>query len=502
MTPDTGYDPATLSLVFAMGATYWYEGLLRMRFPDLNIEPLIAGAWEQPTNQEFIFTLTPNVKWHNKSPVNGRAFTAEDAAFGLNRIKEGTKASEGPRITAGSILEAVDKVEAVTTNQIKVTTKRPDASALIKLASPNLAFLAPEVFEAFEKFSSADTAIGTGAFILESAETDIGAELIRNPDYYDPAKPNLDEVHGVTIADDQARWAAFLAGQLDIEIVPGNEAKDFAARPANNAQTQWDKSTGLIWFQPNTLMNPFDDARVTKAMRLLVDHEEFKSAWNEVWFGGGQLVSALPDTLDQWDLKQEEFSNYLEWKQEKNEAVTEALRLLDAAGFNRSNPLKFVLQSQDATGQDGSAAAELLNDQWKRLSNGVVDTELFFYASSSTVQAARREKTFTYLVSRQGTSVVDVDAWLSEVYHSEGLRNECSYSDAQVDSMVEQQQQMFDEGQRKALVKQIVQRLADSHPATTPYGRSQLHAIHQNLRGYTATQYVDGYQYGEIWRDA
>lgn len=500
MTPDTGFDPATLSLVFAMGATYWYEGLLRMHFPDLNVEPLIASSWEQPSNTEFVFNLNPKVKWHNKPPVNGRALTAADVVFTIDRIKNG-KPTGGPNITAGSILSAVEKAEAVTANQVKITTKRPDASAFTKLASPNLAFLAPEAFDSFEKLNSADSAIGTGAFILKSSETNVGAELVRNPEYWQDGQPYLDAIHGVTIADDQARWAAYQAGQLDVEIVPGNEAKDFEAKHGSS-QTQWDTSTGLIWFQPNTKMKPFDDARIPKALRLLVDHAEFKSAWNEVWFGSGNQVTALPDTLGQWDIKQEEFANYLEWKSQKSEAVTEALRLLSAAGFTKDNSLKFTLQSQDAAGQDGSAAAELLNAQWKRLSNGVVDTDLFFYASSSAVQAARRDKTFTYLVSRQGTSVVDVDAWLSEVYHSSGLRNECSYSDSQVDSMVTQQQGIFNEAERKALVRQIVLRLIDTHPATTPYGRSQLHAIRSNLRGYTATQYVDGYQYSSIWLDS
>lgn len=499
MTPDTGYDPATLSLVFAMGATYWYQGLLRMRFPDLNIEPFTAASWEQPSNLELIFTLNPNVKWHNKPPVNGRPLTAADVVFTFNRVKEGNPTG-GPRITAGSILDSVDKIEAVGPDKVKVTSKRPDASSFAKFASPNLAFLAPEVFETYEQFNTADSAIGTGAFILKSAETDIGAELVRNPDYWEAGKPYIDGIHGVTLDDDQARWAAFLGGQLDMEIVPGNEAQNFEANPGQS-QTQWDKSAGLIWFQANTLMKPFDDARVPKALRLLVDHGEFKSAWNDVWFGEGQEVSIFPDLLDQWDLKQEEFPNYLEWKQPKNEAITEALRLLAAAGFTRDNPLKFTLQSQDPAGQDASAAAELLNAQWRRFTDGVVDTDLFFYASSPAVQKARRERSFTYLASRQGTSVVDVDAWLSEVYHSAGLRNECSYNDAQTDSMIEQQQQIFNDAERKALVRQIVLRLIDTHPVTAPYGRHQLHAFRSNVRNYVATQYIDGYQVAEMWLD-
>src|SRR5690242_18845422 len=50
----------------------WYQGLLGYNAKTIEVEPELAQKWEQPSEREFIFTLQPGVKWHNKAPANGR----------------------------------------------------------------------------------------------------------------------------------------------------------------------------------------------------------------------------------------------------------------------------------------------------------------------------------------------------------------------------------------------------------------------------------------------
>src|SRR5262245_18919260 len=50
------------------------------------IEPELAERWEEPDDTTVVFHLRQGVKWHNKPPVNGREFVAEDVKFTYDRF--------------------------------------------------------------------------------------------------------------------------------------------------------------------------------------------------------------------------------------------------------------------------------------------------------------------------------------------------------------------------------------------------------------------------------
>lgn len=64
-----------------------YQGLVGYNLRTLEVTPELAQRWEQPAETEYLFTLHPGVKWHNRPPANGRELTADDVVFSLNRIR-------------------------------------------------------------------------------------------------------------------------------------------------------------------------------------------------------------------------------------------------------------------------------------------------------------------------------------------------------------------------------------------------------------------------------
>ena len=46
----------------------------------------LAESWEQPDDRTLIVEIKPDIRWHDKPPVNGRELTAEDVAFTYRRI--------------------------------------------------------------------------------------------------------------------------------------------------------------------------------------------------------------------------------------------------------------------------------------------------------------------------------------------------------------------------------------------------------------------------------
>jgi ABC-type transport system substrate-binding protein len=48
----------------------FYSTLLMMDFKTLNVVPNLAAKWEGPSPTELVFTLDPNVKWHDRAPAS------------------------------------------------------------------------------------------------------------------------------------------------------------------------------------------------------------------------------------------------------------------------------------------------------------------------------------------------------------------------------------------------------------------------------------------------
>jgi peptide/nickel transport system substrate-binding protein len=360
--------------------------------------------------------------------------TVEDVVFSLERCR-----TDAPQFTGRSLLTNVDKIEAAGRDRLRVTTKNPDAATLSNLSGDILMVLAPEVVEKAGKFATADEVVGTGAFIMRSVEQDVGADYVRNPDYWKPGLPYLDGLRTQHFNEEGTAWAAFQAGRLDITRVPGTEAKKYIAAQGQGFEPYWDRDPGVLMMNPNTRVAPFEDMRLARAMRLLIDHQEFNTAWGEVWFGRGRHGSIFPTALDSWDLSEEEYARHLEWKAPKDDAVREAMALLSAAGYNRQNPLKFELANQGIPpGTFSEGFAQLILGQWRRLGQGVVEPENKAYdlATSNTVRANR---SYVYFVGGNQAGSNEPDSWLTQIYRTGAARNYANFSDARLDSMIDSQ---------------------------------------------------------------
>jgi peptide/nickel transport system substrate-binding protein len=480
---------------------FFDQNLLRLKPRTYEVEPELGQRWEQPSETQYIFTLAPNVKWHNKPPANGRALTAEDIAFSLRRI-----GTDEPRFVNKSLVAGIDRVEAVNATTVRITTKQPDVSTLVNLADWNTLILAPEVVDRAGRFATAETAVGTGAFVLQ-AQDDVSATLVRNPDYWKSGLPYLDGLRLAYFADDNATWAAYLAGQVDTATVPGTEVKKFVAEQGQTHFNEWVKDIVVSYLWLNTRRKPFDDPRVTRALRLLMDHDEFISGWANVWFGEGSggHVSHLSPALEAWDFTQDEYKQartplFLEWKQPKDDAAREALSLLRAAGFTRENPLKFELAGNTGTWQQ--ASSEVMQAQWRRLGQGVVDAELKLYDNTAhrTLQARGEFDAAGPII--RGTHI-DPEQTFRQYYHTSGGNNFGKYSDPRVDQMIDRQRTIFDVNQRKAAVKEVLTYLIQNAPYTGSSARNQLSAAQPKVKNFAPENlgYVHGFIYEQVWLD-
>jgi len=477
----------------ARSLTLYYERLLGNNVVTHEVQPELASKWEQASPTEYVFHLQPNVKWQNKPPLNGRLMTTEDVLWSFQRAQ-----TNDPKFFTRSLLTNVDRVEAPDASTIKFTMKAPDASTLHKLSTDNLVVLSREIFEKNPKPDTAESAVGTGAFLMRSIEEGVGAEYVRNPDYRRPGMPYLDVFRTRSFPDTQTSWAAFLAGQIDVTLLDGLSAKTYIAQRGSGYTPAWgpDDTLGAFMY-PNTKMKPLDDGRVTRALRLLTDHDEWISAWAQSLFGRGDYRSIFPSVMSPWDFTQDEYANSLEFKQPKDAAAKEALALLNAAGFSAEKPLRFAINANN--GLQGQAETTLLQAQWKRWSQGVVEAEIKLLPQPS-IDGARANRTFSYGIFGHSAGPPDPEIWLSSTYRSDGSLNFMGLSDPQLDAMIDKQRTIFDEGQRKAAVRAIVGYMLDHSPSTITAGLFFLHAAQPKIQNYAQeSHYIAGSQFAGVW---
>ena len=490
-TQGRSFDPTIQTQWASKAYTLFYERLLGYDLRTYKVQPELAQKWEQPSETEYRFALQPGVKWHNKPPANGRDLTVDDIVWSLERAR-----TDDPKFYSRSLLALIDKIEAPDKSTVRITTKGPWASTLKALSVDNLAILCREVFEKYPKPTSADGVVGTGAFMMMSEEDKVGADYARNPAYWRAGLPYLDAFRTRHFPDYQTAYSAFLAGQVDISLIPGSEVKKFIAQQGPGYAPAFYPDDTFRFIYPNTKRKPMDEPRVTHALRLLVDHDEFNTAWAEVQYGKGGYGSIFPTALADWDLTSDEYRKQLEWKQPKDEAAKEAIALLNAAGFSKDNPLKFPMNGD--TSQGAQPESELLQAQWKRLSQGIVDVELKIDAAGSG-DAIRAQRAFTYECTGQSTGLVDPDIWLTNIYRSGGSLNFMGFGDPQADSMIDKQRGLFDETQRKAAVKEIILYLIDHCPSTVPANRFFLQAVKPKVQNQAPEYFLNGRQYQDVW---
>lgn len=286
-TRTTSFAPAEILSFTHIRLTRWdFSDPLALNFTP---NPDLAESWDVSEDGLTItFHLRQGVLWQNIFPVSGREVVADDVVFSYNRYLE----PESPqRQTLGPItnISAPDKYTVV------FEFEEPYAPFMTQTGSPYFPIHAPEVLEEFGDFSTAESVIGAGPWILENFERGVGYNFVKNPDYYrgengitGESLPYIERIEAVTVPDRDARTAMYRAGDNDD---PGScgclglwnvyvSEVDFLTE--NNPELLGDFrafSSGaynLYWFAPNTTTFPFMSQKVRQAVSVVIDRGD---AW-------------------------------------------------------------------------------------------------------------------------------------------------------------------------------------------------------------------------------
>jgi peptide/nickel transport system substrate-binding protein len=414
------------------------------------IEPDLAESWTQPNETTYVFKLRKGVRWHNKPPVNGRELTAEDVKYTYERFL--TVKGNPNR----SMLEQVEKIEALDRYTVKFTLSEPFAWLLDYLAATVMWVVPKEAVEKFGDLKRAETCIGTGPWMLERYEPNVRLTFVRNPSYFSPGLPHAEGVEVAVDEDPSARLAAWLAGKYDFAPEYGQCVRrldlDVARRRKPNLQTQ----DFIVLFGGYTTMKldrePFKDVRVRRALALASNWKEIleTNAWSQ---GQGVPNPAIPAALREWAIPIDQLS--AEGRRLYEQNIPEAKRLLAEAGY--AGGLKVPLEVTLGWSPDYVDALQINMKNWK---SAGIETELKqkeFAAFMATAIFGKFEKAAHSL--RGGTPVADLSLYLA--YMPGQPLNSSGVNDPKLTEMIRLQRRTFDVTKRREIVYDIQRYLAE-----------------------------------------
>ena len=414
-----------------------YNRLIRIKGgPDANpfkIEtgPELARSWERtPDGLAFTFKLDPAAKWQNVSPLNGRAFVADDVVYAFKRYS-----TEGVH---QSYYQTVDKMEAVDPATVRITLKKPTPEFEIPLGSRYQTIFPKELVESGEINQKV---IGTGPMILQEAKAAERVTAVKNPDYF-KAKVLLDGVEFRIMPDASARLAGFRAKQFEYAYSVAATKRDVDELVKSLPDLQINHAAlvnSTLPFGMN-LSNPkFTDVRIRRALSLAIDRKSLNSLLFEGV--GEELMNVFPWTYV-FDKKPESLGPWNRYD------VAESKKLLTAAGAEGFT-FNYIYYPY-ATTYD--RISEILVDQMRTagitMRGGKVDYTEF---NSQWVGAKLPEATTSGWIALG----FDANTFFYNQIHSKSPGNRWQLKDPQIDTWAEQQAVELDPAKRREIHRKM-----------------------------------------------
>ena len=140
------------------------------------MEPELAESWTQASETTYVFKLKKGVRWHHKPPVNGRELIEEDVKYTYERFLTIKGNGNKPRSRWWT------RSRRWTGTPSGSRSRSRFAWFLDALAPPvDLGIVAREAVEKFGDLRKPEAAIGTGPWMLERYEPNVGGSFIRHP---------------------------------------------------------------------------------------------------------------------------------------------------------------------------------------------------------------------------------------------------------------------------------------------------------------------------------
>ena len=372
--------------------------------------------------------------------------------------------------------------------------KEPFAWLPNRLASPSGGWIiAPEVVEKFGDLKKAESAIGTGPFVLERHEPNVKTVFKRNPEYFLKDQPYIDGVEWLVLDDDSTGLAMYRTGQIDCG--PNHW---WAVRQAD-LESLKKSHPHLMYrdFQSNvsggitmrTDQPPFNDVRVRRAISHALDRQGII----EGVYLRGEATPALARGLVEWSLPVDQLGAGAKYYQYDPK---EARRLLTEAGFPKG--FKTQLTATSGLGRDLVDAAQLVQGFLKAVG---IEAELKLQEYGAYVATTAQGK-YEGMIYGPISLALDPDGPLYGRFIPEQSQNRGYVNDPKLTAMLKEQRRTRDLEARKKFIYEIQRYIAEQQYYVYANSNTITSTWQPYVKNYAPNQTFDyGSRVAALWLD-
>lgn len=444
--------------------------------------PGLATSWEpDPADRrKWILKLRENVRFHD-----GSAFDADAVVWNLEKVMNNQAphfdqrqaAQVRPRLPS---LASWRKVDAMT---VELTTRAVDSMFPYQL----LWFLisSPAQYErlgrSWERFAQEPS--GTGPFRMARLVPRERAELVRNREYWNPARmAKVDRIVLVCAPDAVTRTNALLSNQVDLIETP---ALDMLPQLQRAGMRVVQNITPHVWNYHLSMLegSPWRDLRLRRAANLAINRADVVQLLN----GLAKPAEGVVDRSSPW-FGRPEFQVRFD--------PNEARRLVREAGFSPQNPLRtrFIV----ATGGSGQMLSmpmnEYIQQAWREVGIDVqfqpVELEVLYTAWRN---GAAHDSMRGITANNVAYVTSDPLYALIRFFHSGQIAptgvNWSHYRDAETDALIDQASASFDQAEQDRLMARVHERVVDQALLVFVVHDTNPRVLGRNVRGYTQAQH-------------
>jgi peptide/nickel transport system substrate-binding protein len=403
-----------------------------------------ATSVEQPEPGVYVIQLGAR-RFHQSSPANGRAVTADDALLSMRRYRD------HPLVTSKFWhTKMLGDHGASADGTILLRTARPYVYSLHEMGHINAGALLPR--EAVESQADIRSGVsGSGPMLIAAASTAAEPQLARFDGYEPPALVDAMRWR-VFDAVDQAA-AAFRDGAID--VWHAGDRGELAAFDSDgiNAFTE----PGLSWTSVGWRVDrpPFADERVRRAIDMAIDRQALLS---DASSPEGDIVGPVNGHLANgyWSLTRDEIVRARGGDLASEERTSQARALLDAAGVGGA-----TIEMQVAETPELLDLAALVRQQLLPFRIDVTVVSLPLAAWFFNLRAGNFHAT---LINHSPYETPDASLRLYHSQGQEGTGNPFAFMSPAIDWLVEKSWAEDDRAQRQSTVRDAQRLMIEARP--------------------------------------